>query len=176
MTDPIENHEGRLKKFEDEKAETDRNAELVAAQRELDYYISVAEDQFEANTQDYGSAVDFLKNAKTEELILAGEDRRQIPAIIAHQFRTMSSNAFNTGKNPAEVLYKIAGNYGYTKTANEEHEEIKKDNALEEIDEGQKKASKKLPKGGTVKKKLTAAGLLELEGDEFDAKWDEMFG
>lgn len=139
--------------------------------------VTAHEEQFKAMTPDYQDAVNYIREFRANELSLYDiTDPKAVAQEIANNVLNLSITALKAGKNPAELIYKVAQQYGYKKAAPAVPSMDKAaQDALETIQKGQD-LNKTLSGGGQAESKITAESLANLEGEEFNKKWKELFG
>lgn len=101
-----------LKKFR----ETYENNQRQAAQiQEIGNKAANMEREFITSTPDYNEATTFLKQSRFNELQAFGLTPEQAQQELIKETLSIAIQALNTGKNPAEIAYKLAMTRGYTK-------------------------------------------------------------
>lgn len=164
----IQEQKTKIAEFENWKRQQTELYETQRKQQEIITHVASNEQEFAKTNNDYWDAASFLKDVRTKELAIYGiTDPQMVSREIAQNTFALSQYAMQKGKNPAEIAYNLAKQYGYkAKTI---------DNTLQTIEQGQKEASKSLSSGGKTEGNLTAESLLELNDSEFDAAWDKLF-
>jgi hypothetical protein len=160
--------------IENQNKRDQETADTQAQQAEFNNLVSLVnakEAEFVKSTPDYDDAVDYMRGLRTNELRMLGiTDPQRVNHEIAMSAVGLSKSALEAGKNPAEMMYEMAKNYGYTKKdtppdVNQDFDTIKKGQA----------ASKTLSGGGNAGEvNMGLEGLANLEGDEFDKMWEKV--
>jgi hypothetical protein len=166
------------KLLQDNAARDQRDAQQVA-QHNIVNQITAAEVEFVKGAPDYQEAVNYLSAFRSNELKLFGvTDPAIIRQNIAQDAFQVAAGALQQGRDPAELIYKLAQQYGY-KTGEKPADTVDSasdvTNTLADVSKGEA-VSKTLSKGGDTGGKVTAEGLLSLEGDAFDEGWKQLFG
>lgn len=179
--DPIGHAQGTMKKQGEELATTNErldNMEIYNQQMNFAAKVTGLEETFRETTPDYDNAREFLIENRTKSLEAYGiTDPKAVQADIINNLKQVCITAYKNGKNPAEVVYKMAGLQGYKKAAapaDDKTSQAAKD--LEDIARGQDIASKNLNKGGETDTTRSLESLMDLEGEEFDKEWAKKFG
>lgn len=184
--DPFGNVDHRMVDIETQNAELlqdkalrEQQAVQQTAQNNIVNQIQSAEVEFVKGAPDYQKAVDYLSAFRTNELKLFGvTDPAIIRQNIAQDAFQVAAGALQQGRDPAELIYKLAQQYGYkTGEAPTNPADPASDvtNTLADVEKGQA-VSTTLSKGGDTGGKVTAEGLLGLEGEDFDKGWKQLFG
>lgn len=126
--------------------------------------------QFSQKNPDFGNAYNFLLTARAKELVAMGyENQNEIHQALLTDEMAIAQMALGRGKSPAQMIYELAQQRGYTKPADPN---AKSDaaNKLDTIERGQN-ANKSLSNtgGGSGDGDVTAAMLLKMPNDEFEA-------
>lgn len=73
--------------------------------------------QYKTQTPDYDAAAQFAVKGRQEELAFYGYSEEQIAAQIETDLRALALQAYQKGKNPAELVYQYAKMRGYAGAA-----------------------------------------------------------
>jgi len=189
-TDPV----ARLKyldekfaKLETESAEQVRQrqqAEQVQAmQREFLGRYQAAAAEFQAKAPDFMEAYSHLRADRAAELEAMGfTDPGMRSRIMEQEELGVAMQAFQAGRNPAEVMYALAGRRGYKAKAAEAKPDGKQPD-LQTIAKGQQAASSLSGSGSATPPDLTLESVANMSTDEFEAwmsepknakRWDQM--
>lgn len=179
----IDEVQGELKTLREEKtqrAETDKNVSVIRGI--MDYAIN-QEREFKAANPDYDAASKFLLESRQEELSDLGYNEQQIIQMIQGEKLTVAAQAKEQGKNPAELVYKIAQRRGYkkadaaapvketpTKAADAVPSAEEVAAKLAKVKEGVQTSASLSDMGGAAPTNLTVTALLGMDDAEFD-KW-----
>lgn len=153
-----------------QQGETSRQEQLVRQQTQ------VAEQEFTKASPDYVDAVAHLQKVIDSNLQVMGYDDPAARAqILQQQALGLAQQALKSGKNPAELVYSMAKNYGYQPKKVEAKEETK----IEQIKKGQE-SSQSLGSGGKADIPLTLKSLEAMDDDDFaalvedDKRWNKL--
>lgn len=156
------------KRFEEQDKASASQKEVVERQQvEQQVYSSVvaAEQEFVKSAPDYMQAVDYLRKVTESNLIEMGVDDPGMRAEIIHrQNMDMAAAALSQGKNPAEIAYKVAKNYGFVVKGSG-------DKQIAQIQKGMESSS--LGSGGKSDSPLNLKAIEQMSDDEFDALLDD---
>ncbi|MBR1219427.1 hypothetical protein JQ557_15595 [Bradyrhizobium sp. U87765 SZCCT0131] len=148
----------RLDAADQEKQEVAWRDDLVRA-----YQIDAA--QFESRTPDFKAAYNHLLQSRAQELVALGYDDPQAvhQALLADEF-AVAQMALQSRRSPAEVIYNLARQRGYSKGAGSAQ------GRLDTIARGQA-AGKSFAGagGGGADSEMSAEALLRMPMDEFEA-------
>lgn len=165
----INEQKAKISEFENWKRQQTELYETQRQQQEIITQVANTEQEFAKSNQDYWDAASFLKDVRTKELAIYGiVDPQVVSREIAQNTFALSQYAIKQGKSPAEIVYNLAKQYGYKAKS--------VDNTLHTIEQGQKEASKTLSTGGKTEGNLSAETLISMDGAEFDAAWEKLFG
>ncbi len=151
-----------------------------AQQTQFQTFVSTVQgmrETFAKTTPDYDKAYEFLKSIQTDNLKELGIPQDQIQQILLREEIGFSEAALRTGKNPAEVLYKMANRYGYKTVSSQETPVSQK---IETIKKGQEAA--KQPARATPDVQITLANLKDAGDDDLtklvqnDDLWHKVLG
>ena len=164
-----------LKPVTQEVEQLKKTFQEQAAASELARRTTAAESEFMREFPDYLDSVTYLKGIVDKNLQLLGlDDPAQRMAAVNEQAVNLAKSAIQAGKNPAQVAYELAKNYGYKAKAKEPDLEKK----IETIERGQKLPS--MPSGGKKESPLTT--IEAMDDDELNAaiddpvKWRKLIG
>lgn len=152
-----------------------------AAYQRFALSVSEAEGEFREFTPDYDDAQAFFKESLRQELVDLGLEGDELTLEFARQVKKVAQEALNRGKNPAEVVYKLAERRGYAKGAKQEPKPQAQENTtvnkeavdkaaevIEKINKAQQ-ASKSLSSASgssSGSKELTLATVSKMSGKE----------
>lgn len=153
-----------------QQGETSRQEQLVRQSTQ------VAEQEFVKTSPDYADAVNHLQKVIDSNLQVMGYDNPGARAqIIQEQALGLAQQALKAGKNPAEIVYQMAKNYGYAT----KKQEVKEETKIEQIKKGQE-SSQSLGSGGKADVPLTLKSLEAMDDDDFaelvgdDKRWKKL--
>lgn len=144
----------------------------MTADQQIMGRAAALENQFVAETPDYWEASNFMKQSRHAEYTRMGvSDPMQREAMIAQDARNIAILALQQGRNPAQVVYEMAGDRGYKKAAAPAPAAAAPaadaTQQLQRIAEGQTQNQSLTQVRGTAPKGMTAARLYELSEAEF---------
>ncbi len=177
--DPLGNLSHRVieqeRKISSYDTDTKQRNQALEAQRQhnnLVNNVAYQEQEFQKTSPDYLDAVQYMREFRKNELAMFGiTDPHQITEEIRKNTIALASFAVSQNKNPAEIMYTLAKQYGYKSKS---HETVPA--TIETVSKGESNASKTLSGKGITEGNLTAESLVNLEGAEFDAAWKKLFG
>ena len=188
--DPLTHIKEKLKGL-DEIQEQQRQFQALSAKQQEDINrineissdVTLMEQDFRKVTPDYDKALSFITEFRKGELADMGiTDPRQVNQIIAQNAMSLSMQALQIGKNPAEMVYSIAKRYGYkaeapTTIVDQAQQQLlnQQKSDLQAIEQGQQNASKTLTGAGKNEQDSNIKALLDAEGTEFDTLWKQIF-
>lgn len=168
QTEQVASELQSLKKLSEE---TRQQQEAVEFERQITINTQSAEAVFIKDHPDYLAAVQHLTSIADRNLELMGmEDPGQRLAQIRKDALAMSLKAMQMGKNPADVAYTLAQNYGY-KPAESKQVSQQASAKVAAITAGQQTAG--MPDGGTKSNDLTLAEIEKMDDDEFNKLIDD---
>lgn len=177
--DPIGNIEAIKRmalKLAQREQETARTSQAQTAQQRQFAQINTRMQEYEADflteNPDYNDAAKHFREARTLELQEQGYDGDELNTALRTELVGLVARSLQSGKDPAEVVYRLAKNRGFgVQTGKENPDPVDKANKkLETIERGQR-ASRSLSgmSGKTGDGELSAASVSRLEGAAFDA-------
>lgn len=183
-TDPIGNIEAlrkiALRLTQQEQAKTRQTEAQTAQQRQfqqINTRMQEYEADFSAENPDYNDAAAHFRTARMAELQEQGYDGEELNTALRTELVGLVARSLQSGKDPAEVVYKLAKNRGFGAAPRKEvaGEVDKPSKKLETIERGQK-ASRSLSgmSGKTGDGELSAASVSRLEGAAFDAAFAKL--
>lgn len=176
LSQRVNQQEQKISTYDMESARRNQEMEAQKHQSQLINTVVYHEQEFSKTTPDYLDAVNYMRELRKNELSVFGvTDPVQVNEELRKNAIALSSFAVNQGKNPAELMYTIAKQYGYkTKTTNPAPNPAP--STIDTITKGETGATKTLSGKGITEGNLTAEGLLNLEGEEFETAWKKLFG
>lgn len=125
------------------------------------------EADFERNAPDYRQALEHYAKTRAEAVIELGYEPEEAARLVGDEMVSTIQRAIAVGKNPAEVVYKMATRSGYAKKSEE-----KNIDTLKKAETASKSLSET---SGKVKGELTAEALAAMSDEEFAKLSDEQF-
>ncbi len=125
--------------------------------------------KFSQKNPDFGDAYNHLLSSRAQELIAMGyEDQQDVHNALLADEMAIAEMAIARGKSPAQLIYDLAQQRGYKKA--DPNAKTEAANKLDTIERGQN-ANKSLSNtgGGSGDGDMTAAALLKMPNDEFEA-------
>lgn len=188
---PLEHLKGKTEGAEETLRRIQEEQQTIKAQIETTNVITnIAnlENNFRRTVPDYDTAFNYLIDFRKKELALVGitDEDSQINEI-RNNSAAISRAALAQGRNPAEVVYELAKQYGYKKSETapvaQNIEQIVDANKgagvkghLTAVQQGQKVAGKTLSNSGSQDTGATYESVLSAKGQDFEKKWAEIFG
>lgn len=183
-TDPIGNIEALRKialKLTQREQETQRQTQAQTAQQRQFQQINTRMQEYEADfietNPDYNDAAKHFREARILELQEQGYDGDELTKALTAELVGLVARSLQSGKDPAEVVYRLAKNRGFGASAGKtDLAPLDKANKkLETIDRGQK-ASRSLSgmSGKMGDGELSAESVTKLEGAAFDAAFAKL--
>lgn len=173
--DPIGTIEA-LKRFAMQRAQQEqaeqRHTQAQTAQQRQFQQINTRMQEYEGDFRDlnpdYDDAAAHFRQARIAEYQEQGYEGAELEEALKNELVGMVARAIQSGKDPAEVVYKLAKNRGYAGAASKEVVD-KQPNKLQTIERGQKAArSGSALSGKTGDGSLSAESVTRLEGAAFD--------
>jgi hypothetical protein len=137
--------------------ETERERFIARTQA----FMAEAEEDFKQENPDYGDAVKHFKQSLREDLEDLGFSGDRLKAAMSNELLKLVNNAKQSGRDPAELIYRRAIKRGYVSK--------KGDAELDRIETGQR-SGPDIPRGGVKGKGVTVEALLkaDVKSGEFD--------
>lgn len=151
------------------EAEQKRNAAIQSEQQFI-ARVQAQEAEYTKEAPDYPDAVTFLRDKRIRMFELAGMSQQEAAQAVYGESLYYSQMALQQGRNPAEVFYSLAREYGFTGPKKPAPAAEQK---LEKLAKGQEKSSR-MSAGGESAENTTLAQLAELDGEEFDKEWNRL--
>lgn len=132
--DPDKDALGALK-YTQREIEALRAAELRREQeaqngrqmQQIAYHAANREREFAEKTKDYSEASEFLLNSRLRELMAIGNNEIDARNLLEQEKFNLAAQALQRGQNPAEIVYNIAKERGFsTKQTEEKLEKLEK--------------------------------------------------
>ena len=170
-SDPLGSIQKQVKSLQ-EQISTQHQTEQTQAQQqqqEQQFFQAIAAqvNEFRQTSPDYDDALNFVLNSRRDELLAMGVDENAANMRIGQEAQEISMNAFQSGQNPAKVVYQMAKLRGF------KPEPPKKN--LETIKKGQQASSSLSGASGSADEgDISLAGMDQWSDDEFDKFWNDM--
>lgn len=161
------------------KAEQSRRQEAFNLVRDT---MADHENDFRGHTPDYDDAAAHFAESRKAELAETGLTGRDLDAALADDLTKVVARAIQTGKDPAEIVYKLAKGRGFGATAAVPATPASNTSAIDDaatrlqtVAKGQEQA-KSLGSGGTPPgaTAVTWGSVANLKGAAFDAAFDKL--
>jgi len=182
---PVENLHERTKRLEEETRRLHEREVAEEEQRETQRQTSVVigqvdkmEKEFVAENPDYYDALNHIRKVEAKAIMLfAGEDvdPERVMQEVSRRELALAQAALSKKRNPAEIVYQMAKEYGYQRKAQEKGD--KEAEAREQIaaERENRRAARTLGSGKAAESKAVETG--DEEGmDEFFVAMKEVFG
>lgn len=159
-----------------QKQENDAlNRTQVENQKAITKAVTDQVAAFEKQHSDYPDAFKHVVNSRLQQYKVLGYNAQEAQDALSRDNDALIIKALQTGKNPAQIVYALAKQYGYKEPAPAPD---KVEKTLETIRKGQE-ASKTLERG-TPQSHITASSLKDLSEAELNKvvrdDWDGIFG
>lgn len=170
----IKNISERIQSIEQggtQKSQADEQQKQI---EQLSNAVKSGVNEFKTANPDYDAASEFVTNRRLEDLRAMGMNDQQAIVQARTEFGNMAVMALQSGKNPAKVMYDMAGRYGYKKQEAPPPAGTK----LDMIKEGQKasqhvtRSSQPAPVSLEAAKSASDRDLNDMVANH----WDEMLG
>lgn len=124
---------------------------------------------FRAQTPDYADAFQYWSQSRANELMAYGVPAHEVPARLGQEQLQIAASAYQRGVSPAETLYNVAKQRGYSAKAASRNGNGA-DEHIERVATGQSRSpTLSGTGGGAASVKMTAEQLLSMSNDDFDA-------
>lgn len=123
---------------------------------------------FSKETPDYGDAFTFIHDRRVKEYEVLGVPPEEWEARFNQESVQFAALAMQQGKNPAEMVYKMAGAWGYTKAQPKQPAETE----IERLQAGQT-AAQTLSRGGAGEESVLKK-IEDMSDDEFEKYWSQL--
>lgn len=165
--DPLANHDARLAQQEQRAQwliQQEQNRALHAQheqqrQQVVGWYSSQAAE-FAKETPDFGGAYEHMKKLRAVELQAMGYNAMEAHQVLQNDEMAIVGRAYQTGQNPAEIIYRMAQATGYKKAAASAEQKMKT------LQKGVE-ASKTLGAGGASAGNPTPEQIANMSESEF---------
>lgn len=181
VSNKLDKVDERFDKLEGNLTENRRQQQALQFQRN----VQMAEERFVSDHPDYYQAVNHIRERRIAQYEMIGNSNPV--AAFEQEAANVLYQAVTAGKNPAQVVYDLAKDMGYTKPQIK-NGEIKRESVKEIADKVDSAKSLSGTSGGPAKTGLddmTAQDLMDLSDDEFDKmltgpdgdkRWKQMMG
>lgn len=166
-----ETTKARLEQIERDVQQTRQEREARTFEQQIAVNTQAAEQAFSKVKPEYFTAVQYLQTIADKNLQLMGmDDPAARQAQIRQDAMAMSLKALQAGKNPAEVAFQLAVNYGFKV----EQADVKNDpqKKIATLQQGQRAAAS-MPSGGGKTAPMSIEALAQLDDDEFNKAIDD---
>ena len=170
-SDPLGSIQKQVKSLQEQITTTHQSEQQAAQQQqqEQQFFQAIAAqvNEFRQTTPDYDDALNFVLNSRRDELLAMGVNENDANMRIGHEAQEISMNAFQSGQNPAKVVYQMAKLRGFNPP--------KATKNLENIKKGQQASSSLSGASGSADNSdVSLAGMDQWSDEEFDKFWDDM--
>lgn len=112
-----EQFQAQIQQLQQQNQAYQSQGQQAAQNQQLASWASGHEETFKAATPDYNAAADYFYRRKQAEYSALGADPVSIQAQIARDYQSLVVGAYQTNRNPAQLLYGLATAMGYQKQA-----------------------------------------------------------
>lgn len=176
-TDPANHLRDRLETVEKATEQTAQQNQQAQIEARVSNSLTASEAEFSKEHPDYSEATSHFLAVMGKNMELLGVNPAQRNAAMRQEVLRLTATALQAGREPAELIYELAKNSGYT---GKKTPTVKVEDKLETIENGQK-ASQSLGSGSRADAgKLTLDSLAKMDDDDFnslvldDKKWKEV--
>lgn len=162
-----------------EKGEnTARESSNIEKAQLIERHVLSQVEAFTKEHSDYPQAFKFVANARLAQYKTLGYSQQEAHAALDQDNNLIVQRAIQSQKNPAEMIYSLAKQFGYKGVATQTPRDAEK--TLENIRKGQESAKtlERAVQPGTVN--ITASSLKDMSERELDKMvrddWDAIFG
>ena len=170
-SDPLGSIQKQVKSLQEQITTTHQSEQQAAQQQqqEQQFFQAIAAqvNEFRQTAPDYDDALNFVLNSRRDELLAMGVNENDANMRIGHEAQEISMNAFQSGQNPAQVVYQMAKLRGFNPP--------KATKNLENIKKGQQASSSLSGASGSADDSdVSLAGMDQWSDEEFDKFWSDM--
>ena len=161
-----------------------QSVQEAAQMRALTHHVNQLETAFRQQVPEYDDAFRFVQERRLNDFAAIGiTDPQEQQRNLYQEILGLSGKAIQEGRNPAEVLYALAKNWGFSAPAppaasGEQESGVaanKSNGKLDRIQRGMKVATSLSDSGGAPSEKgLNLADIERMSDDDFDKLWSEM--
>lgn len=165
----------RLEQMERAVQQTRQEQEARTFEQQIASNTQAAEQAFAKAKPEYFTAVQYLQSVADKNLQLMGmDDPAARQAQIRQDAMAMSLKALQAGKNPAEVAFQLAVNYGFKAGQPDQQLNAQPDaqKKIATLQQGQRAAAS-MPSGGGKSVPMSIEALAQLDDDEFNKAIDD---
>ena len=153
----------QINKIQERITQSDLTAKQQQDLTKFSVLVQAKEKEFSKENTDYYKAAEFVAEIWRDEFQESGFDEAEIPQLVFRKSLSVTWQANQKEKNPAEAIYKIAKRYGWGK---ETKEKVKTDEEkLEKIEKGQ---DFKSISGGTGPNDLSFSNLASMSDEQIN--------
>ena len=172
-SDPLGSIQKQVKSLQEQITNQHQTEQSAAQQQqqEQQFFQAIAAqvNEFRHNQPDYDDALNFVLNSRRDELLAMGVNENDANMRIGHEAQEISMNAFQSGQNPAQVVYQMAKLRGF------KPEPPKQSKNIENIKKGQQASSSLSGASGAADDSdISLAGMDQWSDEEFDKFWSDM--
>lgn len=159
------------------KANQERQTREQQELTQFSNHVMAKEHEYVAANPEYPQAIEFLKNAREQEMRVLGLNDQQIALSLANEARQTAAYALQTEQNPAELFHALAKQRGFQVKAPEAPAAPvpPAPAAMERLANLRKghQASKSVASGGggAPDSAPSLSAIAQMEGEAFDAMW-----
>ena len=152
-----------LEELKQWKAQQEQASQHSAQEQQfINRYVAEARNYSQQNP-DFGNAYNHWQNSVQSELHAMGYPPEQATQVLQNLEKDIAARAFNDGVNPAERVYELAKQRGYTV------QEKKEQANLDNIEKGMKASKSLSSEGGGKTQQTTLEALADMSQEDFDA-------
>lgn len=167
--DPVANFDARLQQQEQLQSQIIQQQQAEQVQRQVVTAYQAQAAEYASKQPDFTDAYQHLVKGRIKELEVLGYDTQTAAQVAQQEEFNIAYKSLQDGVNPAERLYQIALQRGYSKKEQSPQAPAKD---LKVIEKGQQKS--KPASGGAPSGELSLEALAEMDDAEFDAAWEKL--
>jgi len=156
--------------IEEMRQERTQAEQARTQQEQLSQQIAQQEAAFIEQHPDYEQALNFMRDARSQEMKLFGVPEDQVAAAVSQEELQIAQQALSTGQNPAELIWQLASTRGYGSKPTAAPETAQTP-TVDGINKGQAAAATLSETSGQADESV--ANLADMSDEEFDAYWDK---
>ena len=173
--------ERRVQDLQGARSTSEQERQAQVAMQQFSEQLSMDEQRFVQQQQDYYDAVEFLKQSRYQELQSIGVSPPEIQRAIINDTVYLAQQAARAGKTPPQAFYDMAVARGYAKAAKAQPTAAASSNRVQQVAQGQRAAAGMGASGGDSGGDLSLAKLENMSDDEFEQatsgeRWRKLWG
>jgi len=148
-------------------ADAQRQQQVAIAIANLQGQAVAAENEFKQTTPDYEQAIEHMRSARDQQLALFGLNPTQRQAQMLQETLEIAARAVQSGRNPAQMAYDMAGAFGYQRQQPNGQQQTSAQERLRQVSAGQQQSRSVGNMRGSGAVPMTAQRLANMNESEF---------